>query len=1084
MKSADAADPPAPASDAAVPTPRAGTDPAPTAGSDEGGPPAAGSGDWARRPGRGVALVLALVAGLAALSRLNDALGKMHLPGRPAGSFSGVSGPASLWSPTGPVQAIVGWHEWDRTNLGVGHGIHVLTALILLVVVDLLLLTLPVAAIVHAATRPTRSEFQTRPATGGAMATASDLAAVAHVAYGRTWLVMFVGGTVVRDVVLLVAWSTGPDAGLWLLRAAGGVTVLAWLAVVVPVLLTAYARLAADIDAGAWTGDRPGGLRRAGRLIVILRMQIIAASVVPAILAALGGDLGEQIDDLAFRWPQHWPTLLWAVLGAALLCVLLRATGYMCRDWYAQPLERQPSENPNGWPLTIVGGLLLAGYVFSVARSAPWGLLLFPGIMFLALGVVTNVERHRTKAVRVARTTAPDLRMRPLTDAAIPIISAVPLGALAYIGVRSGVTLIVRDARVFSPGTSYLVGAALAFVACWFTARLGEVRPRLRPAATVVFAATAVVFAGLAVAGGVWPIRVGQAVGAMAILFVFSGVLLLVLVGIVYAVRHRGPSAPLSVLRIRRVPVLTFLTLWLVVTSTVEGTDHYHDVRLLPVSAGSKPRPVTPSAAVSQWLADHAGAGSVPGTGTRRPVSMVFVATSGGGIRSAYWTNLVLDCLFDPDAQAPDAKQSCAGPRLDETSVFVESGVSGGAFGIAVHRQLAGADFGDVLSNDFVSPDIATMVFRDAPAFWIPAPFKPSGHDRAAVMEQSWEAATHRAMAGGLFASAYQPGTNQLQFPITMFDSASIDDGCRFNVSVFAAATKDETASSTGCYTLAPFAPRPGLQVGSAGYTPTPAPGEPVPPTGFEPVLAGTKDLYDYLCSPGDTRAHDIAMSSASLLAARFPYISPTGGLTGCNNDPTTKQSRTFTMDGGVIDDSGTSPLGELWSGIAGQIADYDNDPTKPSCVEPRLLIIDNGYADPAPAAIPAQPQELVAPVRGQSAVRNAATSRAEQRTALEFQHAFGSVVCHDPTAVPPQTVPTRVALIAPSARPGPFAPLGWSLSGYATADLADQLGSIPNRCELAVVRTWFLTATPDPFAPGGACAPGQPTSAASSSPP
>ena len=476
-------------------------------------------------------------------------------------------------------------------------------------------------------------------------------------------------------------------------------------------------------------------------------------------------------------------------------------------------------------------------------------------------------------------------------------------------------SLVVRDARVFSTGSSFLVAAALMFGLCWVFAGLGKPKWPWRLAAGIAFGS-------VAIASGLRPIPMGQAVGALALLLAFSGVLLMILVACVFAVRNLRPSAPLAVLRLRRVPVLTFIVVWMLVTSTVQGTDHYHDVRLMAAST-TKPRPVTPSAAVSQWLAAHGGAAAAnPATG-RAPVSMVFVATYGGGIRSAYWTNLVLDCLFAPGAEPVAAAPSCSGTPLDESSVFAESGVSGGAVGIAMHRVLGAKAFQPVLDQDFVSPDIAAMVFRDAPAFWIPSPFKPVGHDRAAVMEKSWERATGGAMAEGLFASAWQTPT-QLRFPLTVFDSATVDDGCRLNSSVLAAATKDETASSTGCYTMAPFAPAVGQQVGSAGFTETGSPGA---PTQSEPVLAGTKDLYDYLCAPGDpAHSRDIALSSASLLAARFPYISPTGGLTGCNNDPTAKQSRTFTMDGGVIDNSGASALGELWSGIAGQIADYDND--------------------------------------------------------------------------------------------------------------------------------------------------------------
>lgn len=56
----------------------------------------------------------------------------------------------------------------------------------------------------------------------------------------------------------------------------------------------------------------------------------------------------------------------------------------------------------------------------------------------------------------------------------------------------------------------------------------------------------------------------------------------------------------------------------------------------------------------------------------------------------------------------------------------------------------------------------------------------------------------------------------------------------------------------------------------------------------------------------------------------------------------------------------------------------------------------------------------------------------------------------------PPQPVAARIARIVPTARPGPQAPLGWSLSSYARDDLKAQLRSPANLCQIALVRSWF----------------------------
>jgi hypothetical protein len=56
--------------------------------------------------------------------------------------------------------------------------------------------------------------------------------------------------------------------------------------------------------------------------------------------------------------------------------------------------------------------------------------------------------------------------------------------------------------------------------------------------------------------------------------------------------------------------------------------------------------------------------------------------------------------------------------------------------------------------------------------------------------------------------------------------------------------------------------------------------------------------------------------------------------------------------------------------------------------------------------------------------------------------------------------VASSVAYVVPVARPGPQAPLGWSLSQFARRDLDEQLRSPANLCQIALVRSWF-DATP-----------------------
>jgi hypothetical protein len=999
-----------------------------------------------------VASILAVVAGVTATEQLNAAFAAMHVPGNTGGTFTGISGPGSLWSASTATQTVRGWYAWQATQIGVAHNIRVLPAAWITVGIHLVGIALPVALMVWFAGRASARRFPV-PVDKTAAA-ASDLGALARFGSRVRWPVAIVLAALLRDVLLVVAVSIGHDPAAdvttvpILLRVSGAFAVAFYAAIGLPVFALAYAHLAGDFglrDIPEVVAPSAHALRRVGQVLVALRLQIIAAAILPVLLLTLGGGLGEQIDDLALRWSSEWWTLIAAVAAAIALYFMIRVTGAASWRWYETPPVVRPALGRSWW-LASIGVLLLVGYGVSFVGPAPWSVLLWPGLCFLGVGLIARVERPDSRPRLPDVPTATDLVPAMRT---VDILAVVPMASLGIVGINAGVQLLVFQGAFLSAGTAYVAGALLALVvAGWLVADPQPAPPSWMPSAAVI---ATVLFAATALGCIVDPVGVGQRLGALAVLLAFSGVLMVLLFVFVWLLRKRAPIGPIALLRIRRIPVMTFLMVWLLVTALVQGTDHYHDARLLP-SAYGDPKPITAATAVSQWLAANSKPSAPAVAGQRTPVPMLFVASLGGGIRAAYWTNLVLDCLFDKSAEPAGTTSSCAGPQLDEAQVFAESGVSGGAVGIAMHRALGAQQFSPSLGEDFVSPDIAAMVFRDAPEFWIPTPLQRAGHDRADVLEQAWEQATGGAMAEGLFASAYQ-ADGTLRFPLAVLNSAAVDNGCRINVSVLQGATSD---SSSGCYSLAPFAPDSASAAGSPATDST------------DPSLAGTEDIYDYLCAPGHPgQPRDLSLSTASLLAARFPYISPTGGLTGCGSP----QRRTFGMDGGVLDNSGTSALAEIWSSAAGQIADYNADESNPTCVEPRLLIINNGYADPAPVAVPAQPEELLAPLDGQSQVDDSLTERDEQRAALEFQEAFGASECQTKGGTqPPATVPTRVAVIQPSARPGPYAPLGWSLSTYARGDLVDQLGSAPNQCEFAVVRDWYAEPEKSPFAANSAC--------------
>jgi hypothetical protein len=97
---------------------------------------------------------------------------------------------------------------------------------------------------------------------------------------------------------------------------------------------------------------------------------------------------------------------------------------------------------------------------------------------------------------------------------------------------------------------------------------------------------------------------------------------------------------------------------------------------------------------------------------------LFIVATEGGGIRTAYWTATVLGTIQDADPSFAD-------------HIFAISGVSGGSLGAAVFDALEAeatpqGEFTKrgqaILSQDFLSPAIATMLFPDLIQRFLPFP--------------------------------------------------------------------------------------------------------------------------------------------------------------------------------------------------------------------------------------------------------------------------------------------------------------------------------------------------------------------------
>ena len=186
----------------------------------------------------------------------------------------------------------------------------------------------------------------------------------------------------------------------------------------------------------------------------------------------------------------------------------------------------------------------------------------------------------------------------------------------------------------------------------------------------------------------------------------------------------------------------------------------------------------------------------------------------------------------------------------------------------------------------------------------------------------------------------------------------------------------------------------------------------------------GSKDFFDL-------RPDDIAMSTAALLSARFPLVSPTGFL------PASRYNSAEIVDGGYYDNSGSLANIELFTHLAPFVRDYNRASGNKPRLQPVYIQISNKYRSQEDL----QPEErtsfqLLAPIVGILNSRVYQTARAEGlvRDALAC---FPAEHAHDDDLsfrLDPYYYVDTVAI------PGARAPLGWILSETAQEELRAQL--------------------------------------------
>jgi hypothetical protein len=606
--------------------------------------------------------------------------------------------------------------------------------------------------------------------------------------------------------------------------------------------------------------------------------------------------------------------------------------------------------------------------------------------------------------------------------------------------------------------TLSLIGCVLVFAYAWWLFRI-QPPPSWTPEACCRPLSLPVIGAiGLGVLIAVHWNTFGSTdtLGTVALICLGIAFWLAVLNFFIYASFKLRPPWAFRSIGVAQLPVITLIAIAWVAAGALRTAPTLHEARLterLPITTADGreviPDPPTLTQAFNAWtLAQPELNGERLGT-SRGPIPMFLVAAHGGGIRAAYWTALGLDCivgvsgadfdsgpLFQDDAASREA--TCTSPRRTPPQqeqaarrIFLASGVSGGAMGLyAYARQLIsegslgdGSWVNSRLGRDFASATIGWGLFHDATNHWFGLNSHPGGRcaweigsvcmtaDRAAIQEEAFD----RVWPDG----GFQP-LLRLTWDMRSSDDKHWQRLARMVPLLVTNATVTG-GKARGVVTAANLGSWPRIDSHDPGR------GD------FDThPLAGTVEVVEAACATKDLR-----LSTAALLGARFPYVSPSGHISGHCRRPAdedadgdesspcakvkAKSCEMRLVDGGYADNSGLFTIDALWPSLRQLVMNFNK--SSPTQIAPVIVELDNHYQ------------------AGLATTLSAGGTGAE--TVVPLLTAFGARSSQETfaRALAYRLRPPRCTVtISPGLHPGLTAPLGWELSKGARGDLQEGL--------------------------------------------
>lgn len=820
------------------------------------------------------------------------------------------------------------------------------------------------------------------------------------------------------------------------------------------------------------------------------RIALIAVLFLVLIMIGIGQTAGQAVDMMRV-WTDYGDDrslarLSFGIASSLLLALVIYEGGMRLARIQVDSSQRR-SVAAQWWLLAGAGvGLAWVILYLLLHRSLGWGLLFCAGIL-LALALLEWGKAER-------KTPAP-LDVGAKHEEAVGFLAVVPMLTLAVVSLFAAVDsgLAGSDGReillVFIPGavlaafavlmtteSSYepldrpwwiwLLGGALFILATglliWFQhERWGF--------SSVVGFSLSVLAAGYAISVFRWrclpllgpiggwrlslpvalatglttfllvhldPEGFGQTLGSFALVNLSLAFILTWLPWAVGWSLERKPPRVLSALGFQQLPIVSLVALAWILAGVVKPPATLHNVRLVD-------RPLDlPRPALNEVFQSWVDAQDDLEERNSAPVPLVLVAAHGGGIKAAYWTALVLDCIVGvspagfegtnpKEADAETCKAERRNPLDQQTAarrIFLASSVSGGAMGMyAYARQLRaegwlGTEVNESsaswvnrrLARDFVSPTIAWGLFHDVPNHIIGLHPRERGvcawhlrgpcatMDRGTVLERSFDNAFGDVKDNPTLRGSWErraSSSKRAKAVPLLVGNATVSGG-----------------QARAVISAADLSAWPSLE-GSQ------------PPGGDPRPLAGTVEVGDTLCSSNDLR-----LSTASLLAGRFPYVNPSGhleALCGAKDDKVKTRDKESNcaqiedpgicelnlVDGGYTENSGLFTIVALWPALSRLVMAYNMSSTRDIALV--IVELDNHYrprARDVPRGSNGKSETLIPP-----ATAFGAHGAAETFARAAAQRLTG-VGC--------------TLTISPRLHPGLVAPLGWELSEGAREDL------------------------------------------------